>query len=151
MINKRQPRLIWTRRKFAKYVIFSNVPEIIASQHNVLFFMFKTNNQFTTKPKLNDIAVPYSKNGQQEDNHFDPQYDFKHCFNSKGNNNNKLDQVNCARLKYSDYEQTGGKFVLVGKVWQNSLVEICWVKKFWWKMFSGKFWWESFGRKCLVG
>ena len=108
--------------------------------------MFKTNNQFTTKPKLNDIAVPYSKNGQREDNHFDPQYDFKHCFNSKGNNNNKLDQVNCAKFKYSDYESRQ-----VEKVWQKILVEICWVKKFWWKMFSGKFWWESFGRKCLVG
>ena len=31
--------------------------------------------------KLNDIAVPYSKNGQKENNHFVPIYDFEHCQN----------------------------------------------------------------------
>ena len=56
---------------------------------------------------------------------------------------NKLDQVNCAKLKYI---QTGEKLVLVGKVWWKFFGEKVFVKK---ENCSGKFLVEFFGGNAI--
>ena len=48
----------------------------------------------------------------------------------------RLDQVNCAKLKYSGYEQTGGKLVSVENVRQKIVVEIVLVENVRWKILE---------------
>ena len=92
-------QLILTRRKFTRYVIFFHVPEIInkTKKFNTSSLVSCSNGwskldqvsryfvwelkKVKVMSKLNDIAVPYSKNDQKENNHFVPEYDFKHCQN----------------------------------------------------------------------
>ena len=63
----------------------------------------------------------------------------------------KLDQINCAKLKYSDYEQAGGQFVLVEQVlWKKFGRQLWWkffVERFWLKIFLGNIWQKIFGGK----
>ena len=61
----------------------------------------------------------------------------------------KEEQVNCEKLKYSEFEQTDGKLVWVENVWKKNVVELFWSKsfvvKFLWKIFGEHFW-----RKCYI-